>query len=77
MCPPPAQARLRLEYLRKRRQNWELIYESITMSDAEATLSDIEAANARVEAALSERSRDKMPLGKLKVQLEELQQVLA
>lgn len=47
------------------------------MSDAEATLSDIEAANARVEAALSERSRDKMPLGKLKVQLEELQQVLA
>jgi chlorophyllide a oxygenase len=35
-------SRQRLEYLRKRRKNWQLIYETITETDAAATLELIE-----------------------------------
>ncbi|KAF5831455.1 hypothetical protein DUNSADRAFT_13130 [Dunaliella salina] len=42
------EARRRLEYLKKRRSNWEAIYNYITTSDAAATLELVEEANHRV-----------------------------
>jgi hypothetical protein len=59
--PPPAcpTRRQRLEYLKKRRRNWEMVYARVTRADALCTLSAIEEANARVEELLSEESRER------------------
>lgn len=40
--------RQRLEYLKKRRRNWELVYQYVTKEDAECTLEKIEEANRKV-----------------------------
>ena len=57
--PHPAPRRQRLEYLKKRRRNWEMVYARVTRADALCTLSVIEEANARVEELLSEESRER------------------
>uniref|UniRef100_A0A7S3QM46 Rieske domain-containing protein n=1 Tax=Dunaliella tertiolecta TaxID=3047 RepID=A0A7S3QM46_DUNTE len=49
------EARRRLEYLKKRRSNWEAIYNYITTTDAAATLELVEEANRKVEEALYEQ----------------------
>ena len=48
------QVRQRVEYLKRRRRNWELVYQYVTKEDALCTLAAIEEANKKVEAALSE-----------------------
>lgn len=50
----PWEARTRLELLRKKRKNWEHIYNYVTKADAAATLALIEEANEQV--------RDSAPL---------------
>eukprot|EP00241_Pyramimonas_parkeae_P001062 CAMPEP_0114247160 /NCGR_PEP_ID=MMETSP0058-20121206/12872_1 /TAXON_ID=36894 /ORGANISM="Pyramimonas parkeae, CCMP726" /LENGTH=583 /DNA_ID=CAMNT_0001360443 /DNA_START=154 /DNA_END=1905 /DNA_ORIENTATION=+ len=65
--------RQRLDYLKMRRENWELIYTTVTQTDAEATLASIEEANRKVEEALDEQRRDKTSVTGLKSQLEGLQ----
>lgn len=44
----PWQARQKLEYIRKRRKNWERIVEYVTKQDTAATLAMIEEANRKV-----------------------------
>ncbi|PNH08700.1 Chlorophyllide a oxygenase, chloroplastic, partial [Tetrabaena socialis] len=68
----PWQARQKLEYLRKRRKNWELIFEYVTKQDAAATLSMIEDASRKVEEALSDEARERSAVGDLRDQLEGL-----
>ncbi|GFR39736.1 hypothetical protein Agub_g218 [Astrephomene gubernaculifera] len=69
----PWQARQKLEYLRKRRKNWERIFEYVTKQDAAATLAMIEEANRQVEESLSEEARERTAVGDLREQLEVLQ----
>ncbi|EFJ44919.1 chlorophyll a oxygenase [Volvox carteri f. nagariensis] len=69
----PWQARQKLEYLRKRRKNWERIFEYVTKQDAAATLAMIEEANRKVEEALSEEARERTAVGDLREQLQVLQ----
>lgn len=52
----PWQARQKLEYLRKRRKNWERIFEYVTRQDAAATLAMIEEANRKVRATTIDRA---------------------
>lgn len=63
VCPtlrPPVPARRqRLEHMKLRRRNWELVYQHVTRADALCTLGAIEEANARVEELLSEESRER------------------
>lgn len=47
----PWEARSRLELLRKKRKNWEHIYNYVTKADAAATLALIEEANEQVSCA--------------------------
>lgn len=44
----PHEVRQRVEWIQRRRRNWELIYQYVTRTDAAVTLSLIEAANAKV-----------------------------
>lgn len=44
----PWEARQRLEYLKMRRKNWELVYEYVTKLDVSATLQVIEDAYQKV-----------------------------
>ncbi|GIL55475.1 hypothetical protein Vafri_11035 [Volvox africanus] len=69
----PWQARQKLEYLRKRRKNWERIFEYVTKQDAAATLAMIEEANRKVEEALTEETRERTAVGELREQLQNLQ----
>eukprot|EP00803_Ostreobium_quekettii_P011564 evm.model.scf_130EXC.7 EVM.evm.TU.scf_130EXC.7 scf_130EXC:107232-111908(-) len=71
--PDPTQARRKLEYLKKRRENWEMIYEYITKRDAVATLESIEEASEKVEEALSEEARERTSVEDLRKQLVRLQ----
>ncbi|PNW88760.1 hypothetical protein CHLRE_01g043350v5 [Chlamydomonas reinhardtii] len=73
----PWQARQKLEYLRKRRKNWERIFEYVTRQDAAATLAMIEEANRKVEESLSEEAREKTAVGDLRDQLESLRAQVA
>ncbi|KXZ55126.1 hypothetical protein GPECTOR_3g278 [Gonium pectorale] len=68
----PWQARQKLEYLRKRRKNWERIFDYVTKQDAAATLAMIEEANRKVEEALSEEARERAAVGDLRDELEKL-----
>lgn len=45
--------------MKRRRRNWQLVYQHVTRADALCTLSAIEEANARVEELLSEESRER------------------
>jgi chlorophyllide a oxygenase len=72
-----AQVRKRLEYLKRRRRSWELVYQHVTRADALCTLAAIEEAAARVEAALSEASRERLSVSALKRQLVGLQAEVA
>ncbi|PSC70793.1 chlorophyllide a oxygenase [Micractinium conductrix] len=65
--------RQRLEHMKRRRRNWQLVYQHVTRADALCTLSAIEEANARVEELLSEESRERHSVSALKRQLVELQ----
>jgi chlorophyllide a oxygenase len=49
----PWEARTRLELLRKKRKNWEHIYNYVTKADAAATLALIEEANEQVTRLLT------------------------
>ncbi|KAL4420817.1 hypothetical protein ABPG75_010473 [Micractinium tetrahymenae] len=69
--------RQRLEHMKLRRRNWELVYQHVTRADALCTLSAIEEANARVEELLSEGSRERHSVSALKRQLVELQSEVA
>ena len=42
--------RQKLEHLKSKRKNWELIYEYVTKLDATATLARIEEANVKVQS---------------------------
>ena len=66
--------RRRIDYIRRKRATWERIYEYVTQKDALFTLGAIEDANRKVEEAISESSREKVGIGALKKQLEDLQQ---
>lgn len=48
----PWEARTRLELLRKKRKNWEHIYNYVTKADAAATLALIEEANEQVRESV-------------------------
>jgi len=69
----PWEARSKLEYLRKRRKNWERIYNYVTKQEVTATLEVIEEANRKVEEALSEEARERNSVNSLKEQLQNLQ----
>ena len=70
-------ARQRIEYLKRRRRNWEMVYQYVTTEDALCTLEAIEEANVKVETALSEESRERVGVGALKRQLQDLQAEVA
>ena len=46
----PHEVRQRVEWIQRRRRNWELITDYVTRTDAAVTLSLIEAANAKARA---------------------------
>ena len=78
---PPGQAaevaievRKRVDYLKRRRRNWELVYQYVTAEDALCTVETIEEANRKVEEAVSETTAEGAGVGALKRRLEELQQ---
>jgi chlorophyllide a oxygenase len=68
-----AAVRHRVDYLKRRRRNWELVYQYVTNEDALCTLETIEEANRKVEAALSEGTTEGAGVGAMKRRLEELQ----
>eukprot|EP00887_Chlorella_sp_A99_P007345 scaffold2.g7345.t1 len=72
-----AEIRNRLEFLRRRRRNWELVYQVVTRQEALCTLEAIEEANRKVEELLrrgaGEESRESNSMGNLKRQLLDLQ----
>jgi len=45
--------RQKLEHLKSKRENWELIYEYVTKLDATATLARIEEANTKVRSLIA------------------------
>ncbi|GIL85233.1 hypothetical protein Vretimale_10723 [Volvox reticuliferus] len=69
----PCEARQMLEYLRKRRESWERIFEYVTKQDAAATPAMIEEAIRKVEEALTEETRERTAVGELQEQLQHLQ----
>ena len=68
-----AAVRRRVDYLKRRRRNWELVYQYVTKDDALCTLETIEKANRAVEAALSEGTAEGAGVNAMKRRLEELQ----
>ncbi|KAH7622922.1 putative Chlorophyllide a oxygenase, chloroplastic [Nannochloris sp. 'desiccata'] len=68
-----AAVRRRVDYLKRRRRNWELVYQYVTNEDALCTLETIEEANRKIEAALSEGTTEGAGVGAMKRRLEELQ----
>jgi chlorophyllide a oxygenase len=68
-----AAVRHRVDYLKRRRRNWELVYQYVTNDDALCTLETIEEANRQVEAALSEGTTEGAGVNAMKRRLEELQ----
>nr|BAQ33958.1 chlorophyllide a oxygenase [Bryopsis plumosa] len=70
---PPWEIRRKVDYLKTRKRNWEMIYQQVTAKDAVTTLRSLEEANRKVEAALSEESRESTSVGDLKKVLVDLQ----
>jgi len=68
-----AAVRRRVDYLKRRRRNWELVYQYVTNEDALCTLENIEEANRKVEAALSEETTEGAGVSAMKRRLQELQ----
>lgn len=52
----PWEARARLEYIKRRRRNWEAIYDYVTARDVEVTLDLIEEANIQVRSLCCEKA---------------------
>lgn len=69
----PWEIRQKVEYLKKRMYNWEIIYKYVVKKEAAATLKMIEEANKKVEELLSEESRETESVISLKSKLVELQ----
>lgn len=69
----PWEVRRKVEYLKKRQENWDMVYEIIVKREAAATLKTIEEANGKVEKALSEQSRESKSVVELRKELIELQ----
>lgn len=69
----PWEVRRKVEYLKKRQENWDLVYEYIVKREAAATLMTIEEANRKVEIALSEQSKESKSVLELRKELTELQ----
>ena len=67
-----AAVRRRVEYLKRRRRNWELVYQYVTADDALCTLETIEEANRKVEEALSEGTAEGAGVSAMQRRLEEL-----
>lgn len=65
--------RQKLEHLKSKRKNWELIYEYVTKLDATATLARIEEANVKVQELLSEEAQERTSVADLQHQLVDLQ----
>ncbi|KAL0050387.1 hypothetical protein WJX82_010164 [Trebouxia sp. C0006] len=65
--------RQKLEHLKSKRKNWELIYEYVTKLDATATLARIEEANTKVQELLSEEAQERTSVADLQHQLVDLQ----
>eukprot|EP00210_Caulerpa_lentillifera_P003116 g2978.t1 len=70
----PWEVRRRVEYLKKRQMNWDLVHDIIVRRDAAATLDLIEEANNKVEQALSEETKETKSFVELKRDLIDLQQ---
>lgn len=68
-----AAVRRRVDYLKRRRRNWELVYQYITDEDALCTLETIEEANRKVEEALSESTAEGAGVSAMQRRLKELQ----
>ncbi|KAL6768792.1 CAO1A [Auxenochlorella protothecoides x Auxenochlorella symbiontica] len=68
-----AAIRQRLDYLRRRRLAWEMVYDVVIRDDALCTLSVIEEANSRVQRILSEEHRERAGVASLRRQMVELQ----
>jgi chlorophyllide a oxygenase len=72
-APRPWNARQRLEYLKKQREQWEAVYEYLVKTDAAATMESIEEAARNVSDTLSDEARESQSVGQLKRQLTDLQ----
>ncbi|KAK9803468.1 hypothetical protein WJX73_005184 [Symbiochloris irregularis] len=70
-------ARRRIEWLKHRRKEWELIYHYVSKRDAAVSLALIEEANRQASAALSESVRERQGISTLKRHLVSLQGRLA
>ena len=64
--------RRRVEYLKRRRRNWELVYQYLTSEDSLCTLETIEEANRKVEEALSEQTAEGASVSAMQRRLVEL-----
>jgi chlorophyllide a oxygenase len=70
----PWEARAKLEYLKMRKQNWELAYEYITRAEVTATLAIIEEAFLKAEETLNSKNPDNISISEMKRKLVALQQ---
>ncbi|GAX84141.1 hypothetical protein CEUSTIGMA_g11564.t1 [Chlamydomonas eustigma] len=70
----PWEARAKLEYLKMRKQNWELAYEYITKAEVTATLAIIEEAFLKAEETLNSKNPDNISISEMKRKLIALQQ---
>jgi len=69
----PWEVRRKVEYLKKKQEHWDVVYEIIVKRGAAATLKTIEEACNKVEVALSEQSKESKSLVDLKKELIDLQ----
>lgn len=69
----PWEVRRKVEYLKKKQEHWDVVYEIIVKRGAAATLKNIEEACSKVEVALSEQSKDSKSLVDLRKELIDLQ----
>ena len=52
------ECRRRVEWLKTRKRNWEVIYDSVSARDAEATLQEIQATNSRIDGLIQSTAKD-------------------
>lgn len=67
-----AAVRRRVDYLKRRRRNWDLVYQYVTAENTLCTVKTIEEANRRVEEALSEGTAEGAGVAALERRLQEL-----
>ena len=73
MGASPWEARRKVEYLKKKQENWDMVYEIIVKGEAAATLETIEEASQKVEMTLSAKSKESKSVVELRKELTELQ----